>query len=60
MGNFERNFILGRNPTNRQGYQKSNVKKFIDKNGLPPTVDGWPGKAVLLRDNAGGFPEVDL
>lgn len=60
LGTYEKEFIMGRNPTNRQGYQRSNVKKFIDKNGLPPTTDGWVGKSVQMKDNADGFPEVAL
>ena len=55
---FEKDFIVGRNPTGRAGYARSNVKALILANKLPLHSDGWPGLKVRLRDNSDGFPEL--
>lgn len=60
LGSYEKGFILGRDPGSRQGYTRSNVKKFIDKNGLPAIASQWIGKSVQMRDDAQGFPEIVL
>lgn len=43
-----------------QGYQKSNLKKLIDKNGLPlvklpKEADRWLGKKLAVRVDGNGF-----
>ena len=43
----------------RQGYQKSNLKKFMDKNHLPMDTNGWAGNVVVLRVDK-GFLRVAL
>jgi len=43
----------------RQGYSKSNIKKFLDKNKLPTDTEAWAGKKVVLRVDK-GFLRVAL
>ena len=42
-----------------QGYNKSNLKKFVDRNTLPVDTDKWVGKTVLLKVD-GTFLRVAL
>ena len=55
---FVKDFVVGRNPVSRTGYQRSNVKALILANKLPLHSKDWVGLAVRLRDNADGFPEL--
>ena len=55
---FVKDFVVGRNPTTRRGYQRSNVKDVVVANKLPLNTGEWPGCKVRLRDNSDGFPEL--
>lgn len=43
-----------------QGYTKSNLKKFMDLNDLPPDTDNWKGSKVKLAVDKSGFLRVAL
>ena len=41
-----------------QGWIKSNLKKFVEKNDLPPNTKDWNGKKVVLKVDKSGFLRV--
>ena len=52
-------------PTNRRGWEKSNLKRFIDKNGLamidtdnPKDFKKWLGKKVAAKIDAKGYYRI--
>ena len=57
---FARSFIVGSNPKTTRAYRNSNVKKLIDRNGLPSEIKDWVGKVVKLTANSKGYTELYL
>lgn len=47
-------------PEDAGGYQRTNLKKFKDINGLPDHVADWGGKTVKLKLGSQGFLDVAL
>jgi len=41
-----------------QGWNKSNLKKVMERNDLPPVTAEWVGKEIDLRVNEEGFMRV--
>ena len=41
-----------------QGWNKSNLKKVLDRNGLPGDTKKWVGKEIELKVNSQGFLRV--
>jgi len=39
----------------RQGWNKSNLKRFVDRNSLSLDTEKWPGKKIKLNVDKGGF-----
>ena len=55
---YVKDFIVGRNPTSRSAFQRSNVKNIVLANKLPLNTGEWVGLKVRLRSNSEGFPEL--
>lgn len=47
-------------PDDAGGYQRTNLKKFKDINGLPDHIADWGGKKIKLKLGKQGFLDVAL